>query len=178
MFLAQVILASPQHVPEEFQQRIHDFMEDFLNTATYQALMEGEVKHWYVWSTFLPYIRLVYLPETTQAPSSELVQQLHMLGLQTILLSLQNMLGRDNHREVLFKEGLEDYITCIPAYVPGSLRGQAEELVRVVGSGVQLQPPRLVNLVKAKLAKVHFGLQHVVHMTVGELINEALPTCS
>lgn len=77
---------------------------------------------------------------------------------------------------MLLQEGLEDYITCVPSYVPGSLRDQARELVRIVGSGVQLQPPRLVNLVKANLAKNHFGLERVVHLSVGEIINEALPS--
>ena len=151
-------------------------MEDFLKTATYKSVMEGEVKHWYVWSTFLPYIRLLYLPETSQVHDrSEVMQRLHMLSLRTVLLSLQNMLGRENHREVLLQEKLEDYITCSPTYVPSSLRDQAKELVRIVSNGVQLQPPRLVNLVKAKLAKCHFGLERIVHMSVGEIVNEALP---
>ena len=96
-----------------------------------------------------------------------------MLSVQSILLSLQNILGRTNHREVLQKEGLVDYITCMPLYVPAPLKTQAEELVRIVGAGVQLQPPRLVNLVKAKLAKTWCGLQGVVHRTVGEIVIEA-----
>ena len=151
-------------------------MEDFLKTATYQSLRDGEIKHWYVWSIFLPYIKLMYNPEPAKE-RSEAMSRLHMLSLQVALLSLQNMLGRDNHREALFKECLEDFITCMPAYLLGSLRGQAEELVRVVGGGVfQLQPPTLTNLVKAKLAKLHYGLERVVNMTVGEIINEVMPT--
>ena len=97
-----------------------------------------------------------------------------MLSQRTILLSLRNMLGRDNHRTVLLREGLEDYVTCLPQYVPPSLREEARELVRIVASGVQLQPPKLVNLAKAKLAKMHFGLQRVVHLTVGAIITAAL----
>ncbi len=177
MFLAQVIVTSPQHVPSETLERILSFMEDFLKIATYQSLREGEIKHWYVWSTFLPYIKLVYFPEPAQ-PKSDTMNRLHMLSLQTVLLSLQNMLGRDNHREVLLKESLEDYITCMPAYLSaGPLRGQAEELVQVVrGGACQLQPPTLINLVKAKLAKLHFGLVRVVNMSVGEIINEVMPS--
>lgn len=152
-------------------------MEEFLKKATHQDLMEGEVKQWYVWSTFLPYIKLVYLPESSPSPSCEVTRQLHMLSLRTVLLSLQNMLGRDNHREVLFKEGLEDYVMCMPAYVPEILRGQAKKLVEIaVGWRTLQQPPKLVNLVKAKLAKMHFGLQRVVEMTVGEIVSETLPT--
>ena len=157
-------------------ENILRFMEDFLKIATYQTLREGEITHWYVWSTFLPYIKLMYFPDSIQE-RSETMNRLHMLSLQTALLSLQNMLGRDNHREVLLKESLEDYITCMPTYLPGPLRGQAEELVQVVRGGLlQLQPPTLVNLVKAKLAKLHFGLVRVVNMSVGEIINEVMPS--
>lgn len=85
------------------------------------------------------------------------------------------MLGRDNHKEVLRKEGLEDYITCIPSYVPEPLQTEARTLVHIVGSGIPLQPPKLINLVKAKLAVMHFGLERVLKMTVGEIINEILP---
>ena len=175
MFLAQLVLSSPQCIHLNFTLKIHSFMEEFLQTATYKTIMAGEVKHWYVWSTFLPYIRLLYLPENT-LKSNNIYHKLHMLSLRTILLSLQNMLGRQNHLEVLVQEGLEDYVTCVPSYVPSSLEPQAKELVRIVGNGIQLQPPRLVNLVKAKLAKTHFGLERVVRMSVGEIINEALPS--
>lgn len=177
VFLAQVILTSPHHLPtNNLLGRILIFMEDFLKIATYETLREGEIKHWYVWSTFLPYIKLMYFPEPPHE-ASDTMNRLHMLSLQTALLSLQNMLGRDNHKEVLLKECLEDYITCMPAYLPSALRSQAEELVRVVSSGnVQLQPPSLVNLVKAKLAKLHFGLVRVVSMSVGEIINEVMPS--
>lgn len=170
VFLAQVVLVSPQCIPNEFQQRIHDSMDDFLKTTTYQAVMEGEVKNYYVWSTLLPYIKLMYLPES-QSPKTKTTEQLHMLSLQTILLSLQNMLGRDNHKELLFKEGLEDYITCMPAHVPAPLKEQAKELVRIVASDtIQLQPPKLVNLAKAKLAKLQFGLECVLHKSVREIL--------
>lgn len=181
VFLAQIVLASPQHIPEEFKTHIHSFMESFLSNAsyTYQSIQEGEVKHWYVWSTFIPYIKLIYLPvprlQQPEPQENDIMWKLHMLSLQTILLSLQNMLSRDNHREVLLTEGLEDYITCIPSYLPESLRDQAKELVQIVGAGTQLQPPKLVHLVKAKLAKVHFGLDRIVTMTVGEIISEILP---
>ena len=179
MFLAQVLLASPQHIAEEFWEKIHGFMQEFLKKASYQAIMANEIKLSYMWSTFLPLFKLLYLPETRREQAcSETMQSLHVLSLRTILLGLQNMLGRDNHREVLVQEGLEDYVTCLTSHLPpGMLREQARELVRIVGSGgMQLQPPRLVNLVKAKLAKMHFGLERVVHMSVGEIVNEVLPS--
>lgn len=182
MFLIQVLLVSPQFFPEDLQEKIRDFMSDFLQMATHQAIMAAEIKHHYEWITFFPHFKLLYLPDTEtsrrERVCSETMCSLHMLSLRTILLGLQNMLGRDNHREVLVQEGLEDYVTCLTCHLPpGLLREQARELVRIVGSGgMQLQPPRLVNLVKAKLAKVHFGLERVHRMSVGEIVNELLPS--
>ena len=155
-------------------------MTDFLKIATYQEVMKGEVEYWYVWSTFVPYVKLIYLkpPLLTScgtASRSLIMDQLYMLSLRTILLALQNMLSRPNHREVLFQEQLEDYVVCMPSYVPVSLRPQAMELVKIVRLGsCRSQPPKLVNLVKCKLATVHFGLVSLLNRTVGEIINEVL----
>lgn len=175
MFLAQVVLSSPQLIPTEFQRTILDFMETFLKVATYQAVREMEVKQQYLWSTLHPYVRPIYLPDPPQLASNEAARKLHVLSLQTILLGLQNMLGRDDHREVLCKEGLEDYITCMPTHVPVSLQEQAKELVRIVGH-IALQPPRLVHLAKARLAKMHFGMQTIIQMSVGEIVTVLLPS--
>ncbi len=146
-------------------------MADFLQNATYQDIMEREIKQQYIWATFVPYIKLLYLPSFSISG----LERLHMLSLQTILLSLQNMLGRENHIKILLCEGLEDFITCSPSYVPESLKHQAKEMVQIVRSGMQLQPPKLVNLVKAKLAKMYFGLESVMNTTVGDLISTVSP---
>lgn len=177
MFLAEIILTSPQLVPsDDSQLRILHFMDTFLSTATYQSISEWETKHFHSWSIFLPYIKLLYIPEPVQK-RDDVMCQLHIFSLKTALLSLLSKLGRDIHREVLFEESLEDYITCVPAYLPpGPLHEQAKELVKVTGSGTyQLQPPKLINLVKAKLAKLYFGLEQLVTMSVGEIINKLMP---
>ncbi len=155
VFLAQIILVSPQLIPKGLQQQIYNFMADFLQKATYQDIMEGEIKQHCIWTTLVPYVKLLYHPSSSSSG-------LDMLSLQTILLSLQNMLGRENHIKILLSEGLEDFITCSPSYVPESLKPQAKEMVQIVRSGMQLQPPKLVNLAKAKLAKMYFGLESVM----------------
>ena len=148
LFLAQVILASPHLIPAELKLTIQDFMMSFLSTTTvekvYKATMDRDYQD--PQYTFLPYIQLLYLPEL---PCNE---ELHLLSLQTVLLSLQFNLGYDkfDHRKVLCEEGLEDYITFMPAHVPVSLQEQAKELVAIFGI---FQPPTLENLAKARLAK-------------------------
>ena len=184
VFLSEVILVSPECIPDDFKEELYHFMTEFLATADYRQIMKGEVDHWYVWSTFLPYIKLFYMPkrkglnsngQTNGASSDMTTEKLRMIGLRTILLALMNMLSRSNHREVLWKEQLQDFVTCVPSYVPETLRPQAKELVRIVASDrYQLQPPKLLNLVKAKLAQAHFGLETVLSRNVGELVNAIL----
>ncbi len=47
-------------------------------------------------------------------------------------------------------------------------------MVQILGSGMELQPPKLVNLAKAKLAKMYFGLERVMNTEVGDLIISAV----
>ncbi len=148
-------------------------MADFLQNVTYQDIMEREIKQNFFSSTLVPHVKLLYLPSSSRSISG--LERLHMLSLQTILLSLQNMLGRGDHIKILLSEELEDFITCSPSYVPESLKPQANKMVQIVGSGMQLQPPKLVNLAKAKLAKMYFGLESVMNTTVGDLISTVSP---
>ena len=174
LFLAQLILVSPSVIHSDFYDPICAHMENFFQNTTYQKIMEGEVKQWYVWSTFVPYVKLAYIPDT---PQPEAVRKLQQLSLQTVIFSLQNMLGRENHRQVLKREGLVDYVTCMPFYVAETLKPRARELVQMLASSgdLQVQAPTLVNLVKAKLAKMCFGLEGVLTMSVAELFSKVLP---
>ena len=149
-------------------------MKEFLTTVTYKTIMEGELKREYVWLTFTPYIKLFHIPDT---PQPEMMRKLQLLSQETVIFGLQNMLGRENHREVLVREGLLDYVMCLPSYVPDCLRPRARELVQMLVScgDLHAQPPRLVSLVKAELAKAHFGLERVVNMSVGEIVSSVLP---
>ncbi len=114
VFLAQVSMVSPQYIPQEYQKQIINEMDSLLQATDYETIMQYEVKHWYVWATFLPYVKLAYVPNTqTEGP----LQKLQLLSLEVIIFALQNMLGRENHREFLKKEGLLDFVTCMPQYV-------------------------------------------------------------
>ena len=87
------------------------------------------------------------------------------------------MLSRENHRKVLIREGLFDYARCSPAHVPESLRPQAERIVSIISPSTSNQtqsPPSLLVMTKAHLAKMHFGLERVLTLSVGQLVSEIL----
>lgn len=176
LFMAEIYLTSPHLAPsEDLLQHIVHFMEVFLSTTPYNSLKKCESENCEVWYYLLPYIKLVYFPEPVER-RSDLMDRLHMLCMQTVLLSLQIILGRDINWKILVKESLEDFVTCMPACLPpGTLREKAKDIVAEIRSGDHhVCPPKLINLAKAKLAKLYFGLEKIVNMSVSEIVNEVM----
>ena len=150
-------------------------MQNLLTVADPDTIRRAEVKHGYVWSSFIPYVKLAY---ETNSPKTPQMQQLQLLSLEIVLLGLRNMMAREKLRESLLHQGLLDFVLCLPSYVPESLRPHARQLIEVLSSSddVCICPPRLVNVVKAELAKRALGLERVMEMSVGEIVSELLPS--
>ena len=150
-------------------------MESFLQANSYQKIRDAEISNGYDCSIFLPYVKLAYVPNVPQTEGS--IGKLQLVSLKMAVFALQNMLGRESCRKHLLKEELLDYVICMPQYVPHSLRPQAEELVQMVVSSPDIPegPPKLLNLAKAKLAKMHFGLEQVLSLSVSKIVSKAIP---
>ena len=164
VFLAQIVLGSlPLDADKE--ERIDSFLTNFVKKAQPSQLAQTEADSSYLWATILPYVKLVYLPNSR--PDTVLIQS---VALQVIIMALHIMLDREVHRDVLIREGLMDYITCMPWYTTGAAEQRARALVRMVQQApdVDLQPPSLLNMTKAVLSKN--GLQTVVHLSVPEIL--------
>lgn len=67
---------------------------------------------------------------------------------------------------MLIREGMVNYITCLPWCLAQGSRAhlQACELVSHLREDTQLQPPSLLNIAKAKLAFMHYGLKKMLDM--------------
>ena len=171
LFLIQVSLISPQCIDSDCYVSLTGKIESFLQTNSYEKIREAEISFESTCSTLIPFVKLAYIPNAPQAERS-LVGKLQLVSLQLAIFSLQNWLGQKIHREILLKEGLLDFVICMPQYVPPSLRPQAEELVQMVVSSPDIPegPPKLLNLVKARLAKMHFGLEKILSLSAGEIM--------
>ena len=118
-------------------------------------------------------------PDTTDAHDSDsdsaaTINMLAVHCIETGVFSMQNVLHDEETRDVLVREGLVDYIICMPWNVPQESRVQrrARELVVFLSQHMQLQPPSLVNTTKARLASLHFGLDKVLYThSVHELLS-------
>ena len=170
MFLTQLVLESHCYLTDRLF-KINEFLTKFVDEAVVSKLADYEIKWGYLWATFLPYIKLIYQPNT---PCREplLLSETQDMALQTTIIALHSMLDRSIHREVLVREGLVDYLTCMPWYTTGSAQQRSRALVRMVQQSpdVDLQPPSLLNMTKACVAKNYCGLQTVVHLSVPDII--------
>ena len=168
-------LESPNYFSQEQLQTVGTCISEFIITANADELREAEKEEWYIWQTFLPYIKLFYLPDLPSLlPDKEEEQRIQENSQLTIFVALENMLGCENHREFLKHEGLLDYITCLPWHKAGSLHERAKVLVNMIQQvpDVQLQPPSLLNMTKAVIARYYCGLEKVLQLNVPELLAE------
>ena len=170
MFLAQLALISPQLITEQ-EHQIHAFLTAFLHAVEPMKITQYETELGYGWSVFLPYIKLAYLPNTPRCEPL-LLSETQDMALETTIIALHSMLDRDIHRDVLVREGLVDFLTCMPWYTTGPAEERARALVRMVQQApdVELQPPSLLNMAKACVAKHFCGLPTVVQLSVPDIL--------
>ena len=165
VILAQIALASPHLFPGDLLPQVVAIMEKILHTAPPSVVRKYEEQEGLLWGTFLPYIKLLYLPDTSRS------DEVHVCSVNILVHALQNALGRPIHRDVLIKEGLLEYVICLPWHVPQLSRENAKAMIMELAGYIQLQPPSLCILAKTKLAKMNFGLEKLLSVSsVAEIL--------
>eukprot|EP00731_Ephydatia_muelleri_P018503 Em0011g543a len=176
VFMAQLVLVSPSLLPPSLLEKMHCHMQELLDTADPYELMRFEETCRFSWSIFFPYVKLLYIPNTPASTGSAVLTKLQSLSIQVTIFCLISSLSRPSHQEIMVDEGLLDYVICMPWYVPGEVKAKADLVVRALAAHKPLQPPSLASIAKAKLAKVHFGLDRVVSMeSIHDLFIELYP---
>ena len=197
MFYSQLLTSSPQLFSLKQKSTLAQFISNFLDEATPKQIRDHEVKNGYKWSTVTPFVKLAYYPRFNRELSMEIHRDtastdaqdsmtvnLNMLAVHCIemgVFSMQNVLHDEETRDVLVCEGLVDYIVCMPWNVPQESRVQqrATELVTFLSQHIQLQPPSLVSVTKARLASLHFGLERVLNtLSVHDLLSGGWCVCN
>ena len=146
-------------------------MAETLLTTTYQEIVVCEEELGYVWYTILPNITILYRPFINIHAQLKILQT----SCQELMaLSLCIILSRKNNFEVLIKEDLLDYVICLSWHTSGSVQQRAKELVTMIqqASDVSIQPPSLLNITKATVAKYYCGLDKILQLSVPELVWE------
>ena len=92
------------------------------------------------------------------------MRQLEQRCIEVGVVSLHIALLGKVEKNVLVKEGLVDFIVSLPWCLPQESKAhhRTRELISCLREGIQLQPPSLLNLAKAKLSSSHFGLKKML----------------
>ena len=132
-----------------------------------QMIIQYQEEAGYFSLTFRPVLSVLYRPTYNIQPELQTICQ------ELIVVSL---LTRKNNHDVLIKEDLLDYVTCLPWHTSGSVQQRAKELVTMIQltTDVNIQPPSLLNMTKATVAKYYCGLDKVLELSVPELVWELL----
>ena len=167
-----MILVSTKHIPEELVDRIHKCMGDFLRDSSYEDLKMKFKRNQYDWSAFTSIVKLLYVRSSEEVISQgnsvcATMKDLYVFSLRSAILAFRVMITREEHKQLLFKEKLSDFICCAPFHLPEELKAEAKDLVKEIGC---LQPPSLLNIVRSKLAKLHYGLKSILEKSVAEIV--------
>ena len=148
-----MILGTPGCIAVVYHPSIRILMTYILDSVDPIELRGYEDKEGLIWSTFIPYLNLLY------SPSSIYRTELDILSINILLHTLVNTLGRKLHAEYLCKEHLVGYTVNLPSVLPTECKSLARLAVVELGRHVPLRPPSLSTLARGKLAKLHFGLE-------------------
>ena len=132
-----------------------------------QMIIQYQEEEGYSFLTFQPVINVLYRPTYSIQPELQTICQ------ELIVVSL--ITGKNSH-DVLIKEDLLDYVTCLPWHTSGLVQERAKELVTMIPltTDVNIQPPSLLNMTKATVAKYYCGLDKVLELSVPELVWQLL----
>ena len=169
MMIAQLVLTKVACFPDSLTYRACRFLMHFLSDVDCSLLHKWAVQvNGCALNDILPVMRMVYsTPSRHTSPFP-----IALLCLNIALLGLQVILNGEDERQVLIKQGLLDYLTCLPWYIPkgSGAHERAKAVLDMVGSHVPLQPPSLNNIVRAKLAATCCGLEKAMHSDYHQLV--------
>ena len=176
--------AARHMIPNSQLKSINTFMAEFLNYIDITELHQFETERGIYWVTMQPHVRVAYtpLPSAAHRKSPQQASKIgrhrdeHELLLHCIdlaMVSIHVMTLNPENRDVLVREGLLDYVQCLPWHMPleSKARKRAVQLVLKL-KDMLVHPPTLANIARAKLAAAHFGLDAVLHKHIHELSTE------
>ena len=179
MVLAQMICGSSyllQGFPVSLLEKMAIIMKQACEGNALK-IQQYEESNGFSWGTFLPCVGYLYepyveLPDNNFSCQSSvsLIETLRIYSVDVLLQYLINSLGRRFHVEIIVQEKLADFVTCLPWILPSGSKERASELLRILAKFQQIQPPSLVSITKAYLAKAKWGLMRLMNMnSISEL---------
>lgn len=178
-FFSALISCSFDIIPLPFKGKIYHFLENFLQDADHILIKQRLDKYGYICTNLLPAISLPYFSLEPVNPQynprhSAMIIKLRELCLEFGVLAIQYELLGEYEKTDLVQNGLLDFVVCLPWVVPAGTKAysRARAVLLYLNERMLLQPPSLINLARAKLAKMYFGLKRTLTLSVHELVHE------
>lgn len=147
-------------------------MSAFLSSVQIEDVCKYEKERGTIWATLLPYLKLLYNPDSSFLLQESFIQELQVLGARIILTFLHSKVFSPRYHSLLVRENLVDFVVCLPWCITPSCQQPALALVSDLCANMpSVGPPSLASLAKARLAKAHFGLEKALYWSVGEIVS-------
>ncbi|KAL5505507.1 hypothetical protein EMCRGX_G006952 [Ephydatia muelleri] len=169
MMISQLALTKAALLPEKLSSQVEFYLTRFLRSVNCSLLRKWiEKTRGMRWPDIFPTVRLVYSPLCRAS-----LCPIDLLCFEAGVCSLHIILSRDNEIQTLIKQGLLDYLICLPWHISEGLeaRKKAKLLLEKVSSHMPLQPPSLNNIVRSKLAATCCGLTKAIRYDCHQLVD-------
>ena len=157
MTLARLLLLSFATYPDEHKARTAEILSHFLTVAKAQEITDLEEKYSYNWITMLPFIEMLYTPSSTAVGPPPRADDCQQWSVCVAVVALEAEMGRKCNREIMVRQGLLDFIVCLPWGVP-----QCQNIVQLFAGDGKLPVPKLASIAKAQLARCGSRLRDVL----------------
>ena len=167
--ISQLALTKAALLPEKLSSQVEFFLTRFLRNVDCSLLRKWiEKSRGMSWPDIFPTVRLVYSPLCRAS-----LCPIDRLCLEAGVCSLHIILSTDVEIQTLIKQGLLDYLICLPWHISEGLeaRKRAKLLLEKVSSHMPLQPPSLNNIVRSKLAATCCGLTKAIRYDCHQLVD-------
>ena len=157
-----MILGSPQLLHHFQKSTLQKLEELLIETSLWDPfdigrveLKQGIIRTSYV---FLMYLYEPYLSFNNSTKMDKYLGSLYHLSINTLLNYIESSMWQKELMQLLIEEDLVDFVVMVPWFVPSCSQERAHEVVHQLTKVQSLQPPSLINICKAKVAKLKIGL--------------------
>ena len=159
LVFARLLLFSPDLVAAEYQQEIVNSV-NFASKATVEEITALEEHYQNNWVTVVPFLEMLYaplldkaVPSVSLTPKETLLHSCQLWSIRVALIALRAEFERVLLRKLAVKQGLLDYIVCLPWGMHVRWWDDCFAVMQLFQRDGRLPVPCLSSIAKAALAR-------------------------
>ena len=157
--LSRLILLSEVAFPNEYRDNAMIRLKDFCENASCSSVAKVEEQYSATWNNMMPFVETMYASKFSNTSAGK--GSLEWYSSQIAVFALEVVLTRDRNRTVLHKQGLNDFVTCLPWICSPDWHEKLNCVVGLLKRSRLYCVPKLLSISRAKLATTGGGLRGV-----------------